>query len=107
MDFRKVIIWKKIIIENDKLHLEGEDNLWIPKDKYFYFCISGNNTFLPKTEYYSKNDFYSLFGLVDKGKIIIFDIPLENIEKQTIYIYFSFINNNFEIFPIPGYFTSL
>ena len=107
LDFRKVIIWKKIIIENDKLHLEGEDNLWIPKDKYFYFCISGNNTFLPKTEYYSKNDFYSLFGLVDKGKIIIFDIPLENIEKQTIYIYFSFINNNFEIFPIPGYFTSL
>lgn len=106
-DFRKVIIWKKIIIENDKLHLVGEDNLWIPKDQYFYYCIFGNNTFFPKTENYPKNDFYSLFGLVDKGKIIIFDIPLENIEKQTIYIYISIKNNNYEIFPIQGYFTNL
>jgi hypothetical protein len=55
--------------------------------------------FFPKIENYSKNDFYSLFGLVDKGKIIIFDIPLINIEKQTIYIYVSFKNNNYEIFP--------
>ena len=107
MNFRKVIIWKKIIIGDNKLHLEGEDNLWIPKDQYFYFCTFGNNNFFPKIENYSKNDFYSLFGLVDKGKIIIFDIPLENIEKQTIYIYISINNNNYEIFPIPGYFTNL
>ena len=106
-DFREIIIWQKIIVENNTLHLEGVDNLWIPKDMYYYFCNFENKSFFPKTENYSNKDFYSLFGLVEKGKIIIFDIPLENVQIQTIYIYISFNNNNYEIFPIQGYFSNL
>ena len=104
---RNIIIWRKIYIENNQLHLEGIDNIWLPMEKYFYFCVLGNKTFVPKTLHYPNNDFNSLFGLINKGKIHIFKIPLENIDKQTFSIYFSYMNNNSEIFPIQGFFSNL
>ena len=104
---KNIIIWRILFIKDNRLHLEGVDNLWIPKVKYFYFCVYANKTFISKTITYSKNDFYSLFGLIDKGKIIAFDIPLKNIEKQTIYFYISFNNINFEIFPNLGNFINI
>ena len=76
-------------------------------EKYFYFCLLGNKTFVPKTVNYPNNDFNSLFGLVDKGKIHIFEIPLENIDKQTFSIYLSYMNTICEIFPIQGFFSNL
>ena len=110
IDLRKVknvIIWKTISIKNNTLHLEGEDSLWLPKEKYFYFCKLENRTFKPKLEKYSLNDFKSLFGIVEKGKIVIFDIPLENIQEKVIHMYISYMNKNFEIFTTQGYFTHI
>ena len=106
-EIRNLIVWRKIIIQNNQLYLEGIDNLWIPKENYFYFCILGNKTFYPKSLNYSSNDFNSLFGLIDKGRRIIFNISLENIQEQTIYLYISYKNKNCEIFPIQGYITKL
>ena len=110
IDFKKkrnIIIWKKIYINNNKLHLEGVDNLWIPKEKYYYYCEVGNKIFIPNIENYSYYNFNSLFGVIEKGKIIIFDIPLENVEKQVIFIYISFLKDYCEIITSLDYFTHL
>ena len=104
---KNTILWQKISIENNILHLEGLDNLWFQKEKYFYFCLIGNKTFEAKTEYYSNKDLKSLFGIVEKGKIIIFDIDLEIIEKQVIHIYISYLNQTFEILTTQGYFSRI
>lgn len=104
---RNIIIWKKISIENNILHLEGVDNLWIPKDNYFYFCKLGNKTFYPKIEQYSNNDFITMFGVIEKGKIIIFNIPMENKEIQVVNTFISYMNNSLEILTTPGYFSRI
>ena len=102
-----IIVWKKIFIENNTLHLEGIDNLWIPQLKYNYFCYIGDQIFFPKIEDYKSYDFNTLFGIYASGKRIIFDIPLKNIEKQIIYINMSLLNNSFEILTTQGYFSKL
>ena len=104
---KNTIIWQKIAIENNILHLEGLDNLWFQREKYFYFCLVGNKTFKAKIEKYKNNDLYSLFGFVEKGKIIIFDIDLEMVEKQVIHIYISYLNQSVEILTTQGYFSHI
>jgi hypothetical protein len=104
---RNLIIWKKITIEKNILYLEGVDNLWIPKDNYFYFCKLGNKTFYPKIEPYSNNDFITMFGVIEKGKIISFNIPIENKDIQILYTFFSYMNNTLEILTTPGYFSGI
>ena len=104
---RNIIIWKKISIENNILHLEGVDNLWIPKDNYFYFCKFGNKTFYPQIEQYSNKDFSTMFGVIEKGKIIIFNIPMENKEIQVVNTFISYMNNSLEILTTPGYFSRI
>lgn len=102
---KNIIIWKKISIQNGILHLEGEDNLWLPKEKYFYFCELGNRIFYPKLDNYKIRDLNSLFGNVEKGKLLIFDILLENREVQIIHFYISYMNFQYEIFTAQGYFS--
>ena len=100
IDFKtagNIIIWKKISIKNDILHLEGVDNLWIPKEKYFYIGEMGGRIFYPKVENYSSNDFNTLFGLIETGKIVIFDIPLTNLDNIVISFNISFKNETYEI----------
>ena len=104
---RNVIIWKSISINNHILHIEGIDSLWIPKINYYYFCEFGNKTFYPIYEYYSPRDFNSLYGVIEKGRILIFDIPLENIENEVFHFYIFYKNDYCEIFPIPGELTHL
>ena len=101
---KNIIIWKKIIIEKNILHIEGVDNLWIPKENYFYFCKLGNKTFYPKIEQYSNNDFITVFGVVEKGKIVVFNIPIEKEKIQVLYMFISYRNNSCEILSTPGYF---
>ena len=103
IDFKtagNIIIWKKISIKNDILHLEGVDNLWIPKEKYFYIGEMGGRIFYPKVENYSSNDFNTLFGLIETGKIVIFDIPLTNLDNIVISFNISFKNETYEILTI-------
>ena len=100
IDFKKrrnIIIWKKISIENNILHLEGVDNLWIPKKNYFYFCKIGNKTFYPKEDNFSSNDFNTLFGIIEKGKAVSFNIPLEDFENINIHFNISYKNYTYEI----------
>ena len=104
---RNIIIWKRISIENNVLHLEGVDNLWITNEKYNYFCKIGNKTFYPIIKDYSANDFISMYGLFAKSKIIIFDIHLEELEEQIIYLFIKFNKDTYEIFTTQGYLTRL
>ena len=110
IDFKtagNIIIWKKISIKNDILHLEGVDNLWIPKEKYIYIGEMGGRIFYPKVENFSSNDFNTLFGLIETGKIVIFDIPLTNLDNIVISFNISFKNDTYEILTSQGYFTNI
>ena len=99
---RNIIIWKSISINNNILHIEGVDFLWIPKINYYYFCKLGNKIFYPIYDYYSPQDFNSLYGVIENGRILYFDIPLENVGNQTFYFYIFYKNDYCEIFPTPG-----
>ena len=105
--YKNSIIWKKIEIENNILHLEGIDNLWIIKENYQYFCKLGNKTYYPQIFYHNSDDFITLYGTFEKGKIISFNIELEENLTQIIYIYISFFNTSMEIFTNPGYLAKL
>ena len=105
--YKNIIIWKKIRIVNNTLHLEGIDNLWITKNNYKYFCKIGNKTYYPEIVKYNSHDLITLFGTFDEGKVVIFNIKIEEIFTQIIYMYISFFNISMEIFTNPGYLTRL
>jgi CDP-glycerol glycerophosphotransferase (TagB/SpsB family) len=89
------------------LHLEGKDNFWMPREKYFYFCKFGNKKFLPKYYDYSGYDFFTLFGIIEKGRIVTFDIPLKNFNSNIFHFYISYNDIDIEIFPSLGWFTHI
>ena len=105
---KNIIVWRILDIRNNYLHLEGKDNLWFPKENYFYYCKIGNKTILPKYYEYPNYDVMSLYGIIQKGRIAIFDIPLEKINKtQIIMFYISYMDYNEEIFPSLGLFSHI
>ena len=67
----------------------------------------GGRIFYPKVENFSSNDFNTLFGLIETGKIIIFDIPLTNLDNIVISFNISFKNETYEILTSQGYFTNI
>ena len=71
------------------------------------FCKLGNKTFFPKYNYYSNYDFITKYGIIDKGRIVTYDIPLENINIQSFHFYISYYDNIIEIFPDLGWFTHI
>ena len=77
----------------------------LPKENYFYFCKIGNKTFFSKIYHCPKYDFTTLYGVVSKGMIVTFDIELDNVEKQTLNFYLSYMNNKTEIYPSLGSLT--
>ena len=96
---KNFIIWKRFKITKKKLNIEAIDNLYLQREAYYYFFKIGNKTFFPKYKENSKYDFYIMFGLVEKGRIISFEIPLEvNDDPQILYFYFSYLNVATEIF---------
>ena len=94
-------------IKDNILHLEGKDNFWMPREKYFYFCKLGNKTFLHAYYHYPGYDFRDMFGIIEKGRIVTFDISLEHIDMQIFHFYISYNNIIFEIFPSLGWFTHI
>ena len=102
-----LIIWKFIDITNNILHLEGEDKCFIPRDKYFYFCLIGNQKFYPKYYYYSGYGFETLFGNINKGRVVSFDITLDIITEEKIHFYISYMDKIIEIFPLFGKLTHI
>ena len=104
----KFITWKILDVKDNILHLEGIDYFWFPRDKYIYYCKFGNQTFFPKYYQNSNYDFETMYGIIEKGRIVVFDIPLEiNNSKQCVLFYFSFLDFKKEIYPSLGSFTHI
>ena len=85
-----IIIWRFLELKGNKLHLEGKDDFWMPKETYFFHCKVGNKTFFPKYKHYSGYDYYTMYGLIEKGRIVIFDILIQNIKEQIIQFFISY-----------------
>ena len=101
-----IIVWRTLSIHNNILHLEGKDNFFLSNNKYFYFCRLGVNIIFPNYFNYPGYDIDSIYGNI-KGRIIVFDIPIENINDQSLYFYISYKGINAEIFPSLGWFTHI
>ena len=91
------IIWLTLDIKDNIFHLEGEDRLWLPREKYYYFCKLENKIFFPKYYLYSGFDFATLYGNINKGRIISFDIVLDIKSKGNLKFYLSYMGNIIEI----------
>ena len=105
---KNIVIWRILKIKNNRLHIEGRDNFWLPTEKYTYFCKLNDEIYYPKYVKYSNYDFVTMYGIIQKGRIIVFDIPLiKNSNPQTFKFYISYMNFNIEIFPNLGYFSHI
>ena len=105
---KNIIIWRILEIKNNILHLEGKDNFWLPRENYFYYCKIKDKTYFPKYIKYEDYDFLTMYGRIDFGRIIVFDIPLEKDSfPQIFHFYISYIHANIEIFPTLGLLSHL
>ena len=102
-----IIIWRILELKKNTFHLEGKDNLWMPKEKYFYYCKRDGETFFPNYHEFSGYNFYTMYGLENKGRVIIFDIPIVDKEQQIISFFISYNNEDIEIFPSLGTFSHI
>ena len=105
---KDIIIWRILDIKNKVLHLEGKDNFWMPRETYYYYAILGNKSFFPKYMDYSSYDFVTMYGIIQKGRIIIFDIPLELYDNNTnLSFYISSKNINEKIMTSLGWYAHI
>ena len=102
-----IIIWRFFELKGNKLHLEGKDEFWMQRETYFFYCKIGNKTFFPTYKIYSGYDYYTMYGLIEKGRIVIFDILIQHIDEQIIQFFISYKDNNVEIFPSLGDFINI
>ena len=110
IDFKKkgsAILWRNMELNKNLLHLEGEDKCWLPREKYNYYCKIGNHKFFPKYYNNSVYNFKTLYGIIDKGRIAVFDIILKNVDIQSLFFYISYLGNDIQIFPSFFYLTHL
>ena len=77
-----IIIWKFFELKGNLLHLEGKDDFWMPKETYFFYCLIGNKTFFPTYKIDSRYDYYNMYGLIEKGRVLVFDILIQNLKEQ-------------------------
>ena len=103
-----IIELRMLDIKNNKIYLEGIDNLWLPREKYNYFIKIGNEIFYPTYYLNERYNFYTMYGLSQKGRTIFFEIPI-NIkdESQILYFYICYMGTNVEIFPSLGLFSHI
>ena len=103
-----IISWRIIDIKNNILFLEGRDNFWIQKENYYYYCRLDNNTFYPKYYDYPNYDLITIYGIIKKGRIVYFEIPLnQQNNSQIISFHISYNNFNREISTSLGWFSHL
>lgn len=74
---KNIINWRILEIKNNILHIEGRDNFWLPRENYFYYCKIKDKTYFPKYIKYEDYDFLTMYGNIEFGRIIVFDIPFE------------------------------
>ena len=106
---KNIITWIIININNNIIHLEGIDNFWFTKNNYFYYCKFKEQQYFAKNYYECSNyDFKYLYGLIKKGRIVVFDIPIGIINStKQLEFYVSYMNMSIEIFPSLGRFTHI
>ena len=106
---KNIIIWRILQVSNNTLHLEGKDNFWLPREKYYYYCKLGDRIYFPKYIKYSDYDFITMYGIIEKGRIVSFDIPLRKIytKPEIIHFYISYLDSRIEIFPTLGFFSHI
>jgi glycosyltransferase involved in cell wall biosynthesis len=103
-----ILVLKFIDIKDNVLHIEGKDNCWFQRERYYYYCQIGKSIFFPNYKDFNNLDFQTIFGIARKGRITIFDIYLDKIFiNKKIQFYFSYMNNSIEIFPVFGYFSHI
>ena len=105
--YKNIIEWRILDIKNNLFHIEGKDNNILKSDKYFYFCKLGNNIYYPEYFYYSGFDFITMYGIIDKGRIVSFNIPLLENNHQIIQFFLSYNGEEIEIFPSFGWFIHI
>ena len=105
---KNILIWRILDIKNNILHMEGKDNFWLPRERFFFFCKIDNNIFFPKYLEYSNYDFITMYGIIQRGRIVIFDIPFRIINTPIIVrFYISYMDKTIEIFPSLGWFSHI
>jgi hypothetical protein len=102
------IEWRIINVKSNKIYLEGIDNLYLPIEKYVYFLKFGDKIFYPTYHQNSKYNFYTMYGIEQKGRTIFLEVPIEVInEPKILYFYLSYMNMDTEIFPSLGLFSHI
>ena len=104
---KNILIWNILDIKNDKIHLEGRDNFFLSRDRYYYFCKLDNNFFYPEYNDYSGYDSSTMYGMISKGRMVVFNIPIGNKQKQILKFFLSYNGIDIEIYPSLGFFTHI
>ena len=102
-----IIVMRILNIRNNILHLEGKDNLFLPRGNYFYYCKLNDKIYYPKYFDYSGYNLITMYGIVRKGRIVTFDISIGKNKIQTVQFFLSFKGINIEIFPSMGWLTHI
>ena len=102
-----ILIWIILEIKNNILHLEGRDNFFLSPNTYYYYTKFGNKIKYPEYYDYSGFDTITMYGKIYKGRIVVFDIPIEEVNFQIVKFFMSFQGVDFEIFPILGTFSPI
>ena len=105
--YSSIIIWRILDIKNDMIHLEGKDNCFLKRDNYFYYCKLGNKIIYPEYYYYSIYNFVTMYGKMDKGRMVVFNIPINDTIFQVLKFFLVYKNSEVEIFPSLGWFTHI
>ena len=102
---RNLLNLKYVDIRDNVLHIEAKDNCWMQKERYYYYCVINYKKFLPSYKVLNSISLRTMFGTINEGRIVYFDIPLDNIFiNHDFKFHFTYMNNTKEIFPIFGYF---
>ena len=106
-DFNGILVWRTLSINNNQLHLEGKDNFFLREDQYFYFCKIENKIIYPEYFYFSGYDTITMYGNIIKGRIVVFNIPIEIKKIQILQFFISLYGYDLEIFPTLGWFSRI
>ena len=108
LNLDNIIIWRILDIKNNILYLEGKDNFWMPRKEYYYYCRLNDKIFYPNYYEYSNYDLFTIYGLLHKGRIVVFEIPLAQSNIiQILSFYILFKDFNSEIVTSLGWYAHI
>ena len=96
-----------INIQNNQLYVEGKDNFILNRENYFFFCKLNGKVYEPDYYNFSGYDLIAIYDNFYKGRNVVFNIQLENLEYQILYFFMSYKNKEIEIKPSLGLFTHI